>query len=226
MKQKRSLLLLIGYGFAATLAIFYGLVERRSLFVTFVSFHVLVCLCIPFFHGWWEGSLGQNWRLAWGRLEWRGALFGIWLGVFLLTGALAGWWLLLQADVRPDKIRTVLEQWGLGAQWIWWFFLYLVIVNSLLEELFWRGFVLQRLLHGLRRPVAILLSSFFYSLYHLVISAVLFGVPWGCLITLSVFAVGVLWAWMKGMFPSVYPTWFSHLLADLGLVTGLVWWIY
>lgn len=226
MTRIRSLLTLIGYGFAATLAIFYGLVERHSLFSTFVVFHVVVCLGIPLVHGWWEGSLVDNWRRAWGRFEKRGALFGTALGVLLFTGILSGIGLILDKEERSDEIRRVLALWDLDGRWIWWFSFYLVIVNSLLEELFWRGFVLQRLSHVLSRSVAILLSSFFFSLYHLIVATILFGVKWGALMTLLVFGIGIIWGWMKGMFPSVYPTWFSHMLADLGIVTAALLWIY
>jgi len=226
MTQKRSLLLVIGYGFTATLSIFYGLVEKQSLFVTFVCFHLLVCFCIPVLHAWWEGSLRKSWLLAWGKFEGKGTIRGLAFGVLLLIGGTAGIWLLLQAGGRAVQIRGVLEAWGLADRWIWWFSLYLTVVNSLLEELFWRGFVLQRLARSLARSVAVLLTSFFYSLYHLVVSTVLFGYQWGCFITLLIFAVGGVWGWMKERFPSVYPTWISHMLADLGLVIPVIWWIY
>lgn len=226
MIKKRSLLLVIVYGFAATLSIFYGLVERQSLFVTFVCFHLLVCLCVPLIHAWWEGNLSRSWQVAWGKFEWRGAVFGLGLGILLMAAAIAGIWLLLQSDGRPEQIRQTLERWELSRQWIWWFSLYLVIVNSLLEEMFWRGFVLERFVSVLVRSHAVLLSSFFYSLYHLIVSSVLFGFKWGCLITLLVFVVGNVWGWMKARYPSVYSTWFSHLLADLGLVLPVIWWIF
>lgn len=226
LAYKRSLLLLIGYGFTATLTIFYGLVEKQSLFVTFVCFHLVVCLCIPVLHGWWEGSLQESWQFAWGQMEHRGVLFGVTSGIVLFLGASIGIWVLLRTEGRTETVRQVLELWGLNSRWIWWFSLYLVVVNSLLEELFWRGFVLQRFLVVMSRVVGILLSSFFYCLYHLVVLTVLFGFRWGCLMTLLVFGVGCFWGWMKGRFPSAYPTWFSHLLADLGLVIPVLWWIF
>ncbi|MGG1661595.1 CPBP family intramembrane glutamic endopeptidase [Brevibacillus sp. NRS-1366] len=226
MARKRSLLLLIGYGFAATLAIFYGLVERHSLFVTFVAFHLLICLCIPFIHGWWEGTLSESWRHAWGRFDKRGAWYGLFLGTLLLTGVLAGAWILLQPEGRPEKIRQVLAEWDLNDQWIWWFSLYLVFINSLLEELFWRGFVLQRMMLALSPITSIVLSSFFFTLYHLIVTTAMFGFRLGLLITVLVFGAGVIWGWMKGIFPTIYTTWISHLFADLGLVMSVLLWIY
>ncbi|WP_289136723.1 CPBP family intramembrane glutamic endopeptidase [uncultured Brevibacillus sp.] len=226
MTRKRSLLLLIGYGFAATLAIFYGLVERHSLFVTFVSFHLLVCLCIPFLHGWWEGTLRESWSHAWGQFDKRGAFYGFALGLFLIIGVLAGAWLLLQSEGRSENIRRILVDWDLNDRWIWLFSFYLVFVNSLLEELFWRGFVLQRMQRSLSKTMAIILSSFFYTLYHLIVATVMFGLKIGLMITFLVFGAGMIWGWMKGLFPAIYSTWFSHILADLGLVMTVLLWIY
>ncbi|GED70418.1 hypothetical protein BRE01_41200 [Brevibacillus reuszeri] len=226
MTRNRSLLLLIGYGFAATLAIFYGLLERRSLFVTFVLFHLLVCLCIPFLHGWWDGTLRESWRHAWGQFDKRGAFYGLGLGLFLLTGVLAGSWILLQAEGRAENIRRILVEWDLNDRWIWLFSVYLVFLNSLLEELFWRGFVLQRMLQSLSQAMAIVLSSFFYTLYHLIVATVMFGFKIGLLITVLVFVSGIIWGWIKGLFPAIYTTWFSHILADLGLVMTVLLWIY
>ncbi|MFS0556503.1 type II CAAX prenyl endopeptidase Rce1 family protein [Brevibacillus sp. 179-C9.3 HS] len=226
MARKRTLLLLIVYGFAATLTIFYGLVEKHSVIVTFVSFHVLVCICIPIVHGWWEGELRNHWRSAWGSFEWHGVFYGLAFGVLMLTGVLAGLWLLLQEAGRPEAVRKGMEAWGIESRWIWGFSFYLVFINSLLEELFWRGFVLQRLLSSLSLWKSIFLSSFFYTLYHLIIATILFGFVNGLMITFMVFSAGILWGWMKGLFPSIYPIWFSHLLADLGLALAVVLWIY
>lgn len=226
MKRKRSLLLLIGYGFIATLAVFYGLVERESLAATFVSFHLLVCLGIPLLHGWWEGGLADDWRRAWLPFDKQGAVWGLAAGALMLTGILAGIRLLFATGVQPEEIRAVLERWGLTQQAVWWFSLYMAVVNSLLEELFWRGFVLERLLAAMSRFAAVLLSSLFFCLYHLLVATVLFGWRWGVWITLMVLAVSVLWGWLKGIFPAVYATWFSHMLADFGIVLALVIWVY
>jgi membrane protease YdiL (CAAX protease family) len=226
MKRKRSLLLLLCYGFLATLAVGYGLLEKQSLFVTFVAFHLLICLAIPVLHGWREGDMRTHWRVAWGTFDRKGAAYGAALGAFLCVGIVTGMWLLLHGSVRADWIRGTLERWGLTTEWVGRFSLYLVVVNSLLEELLWRGFVLQRLLDGVPRWKAVGISSFFYALYHLILGVVMFGWAWGTLITVLVFATGVLWAWLKGQFPSVYATWISHLLADLGLILVLLIWIY
>lgn len=90
----------------------------------------------------------------------------------------------------------------------------------------WRGFLLQRLERVVTPMTAMLVSSFFYALYHVVIGTVLFGWKWGTIITAAVFCVGMLWAYMKRRYPPIYAVWISHLLADLGIMLALSWWIF
>ncbi|MEJ8544494.1 CPBP family intramembrane glutamic endopeptidase [Brevibacillus borstelensis] len=227
MKRKRALLLLVAYGFSATLAVFLGLVERRSLMVTFVSFHLLVCLLVPLLHGLWEEKLSVQWKRAWIPFDREGMSYGLAIGAMLMTGVMTGAWLLIDGGViDASHVRHTLMKWGVTPGWLLPFSLYLVIVNSLLEELLWRGFVLERLLHALARPAAVLVSGFFYCLYHLIVGVILFGLLWGVLITALVFGTGLMWGWMKGLFPSIYTTWLSHLMADLGIVLVLHLWVY
>jgi len=54
----------------------------------------------------------------------------------------------------------------------------------------------------------------------------MFGLKIGLMITFLVFGAGMIWGWMKGLFPAFYSTWFSHILADLGLVVAVLLWIY
>jgi len=230
MAARRSLLLVISYGFFATLTVFYGLVERQSLFATFVSFHLIACLAIPIFHAYyWEGTLSKNWRRAWGTCGFRkpaGLLLGISSGCLLFMVILYGLQLLFSHEVHPLFVRQVLEHWGLQENWLWFFVFYIIVINSLLEEVLWRGFVLERLLMGTAKRKALVLSSFFYSFYHFILGSALFGVKWGLLVTVLVFAVGVFWGWMKLHHQTVYPTWISHMLADAGIMAALLRYVF
>ncbi|WP_019120614.1 CPBP family intramembrane glutamic endopeptidase [Brevibacillus massiliensis] len=223
------MLYIICYGFFATLTIFYGLVYRHSLVVTFVGFHLLVCLGIPLFHGWREGRLQEIWQRAW-RREWRKRARGLWLGIssgiLLFAAVLIGTRLLLTAEVDALSIRQMLISWGLSPRFIWLFAGYITIVNSLLEEWFWRGFVLERLLISMPPMRSLLLTSLFFSIYHLILGVCLFGWAWGIAITCLVFAAGTFWGWLGLRYQSIYASWFSHMLADLGLMTALVRWIF
>jgi len=142
------------------------------------------------------------------------------------TVAVWGIWMLLQSGISIPWIRLQLEHWGLREQWAFLFAAYMVIGNSLMEELFWRGFVQQRMSAILPRVTVILLSNALFALYHLLLGVVLFGWKWGSVVTVAVFGAGMIWGWMKNRYPSIYPTWFSHLLADAGIMSALFLWIY
>ncbi|UFJ41972.1 CPBP family intramembrane metalloprotease [Brevibacillus humidisoli] len=170
-------LLLICYGFSASLAVYYGLIWRQSLLVTFLWFHLVVCFGIPLAHALWEGGLRKGWRALWrgDDLKRPEAVFvGLASGVPLFAAALAGIWLMMYSGADLSAVRFLLDSWGLAPEWVVLFGLYLGVVNSFLEELLWRGFVLDRLVAWGRRQ-AILINSFFYSLYHLLVATALFG---------------------------------------------------
>lgn len=227
MHRARFLRLAILYGIFATSAVWAGLVWFQSLLITFVLFHLLVCCMIPILHGIGDGSIRKRWSEAFS--VWfastEGLFVGIATGVVLCLAVLAGLYLLIQL-VDKEQIRAIVVRWGLSADWLGLFFTYVVLVNSLLEELMWRGFLLERLESAVKPFFAMLISSFFYALYHLVIGTVLFGWKWGGIITVAVFFVGMLWAYMKRRYPPIYATWLSHLLADLGIMLALSWWIF
>ncbi|MBO8162313.1 MAG: CPBP family intramembrane metalloprotease [Brevibacillus sp.] len=222
-------LLYIGYGFSASLAVYYGLIWRNSLLVAFFWFHLMVCLGIPLLQGMWEGSIRENWRRLWEpkkRARGEAVFVGLVTGVPLFAAVLAGSWLLFQSGVEPSAVRMRLTAWGLAPEWLVPFAFYITVVNSFLEEWLWRGFMLDRLFFMWGRRQALLFSSGFYSLYHLLVASALFGQMWAILITGLIFLVGLLWGGLKLRYGTLYAPWLSHLLADLGLMVVLTKWIY
>ncbi|MCK9907203.1 hypothetical protein MXD63_45310, partial [Frankia sp. Cpl3] len=83
------------------------LIHRQSLLATFFAFHLVVCLGVPLFHAWREGSLRGSWREAWGiaRFSPSGILLGLASGLVLLVSIAAGFWLLLQSSLDAGWIR-------------------------------------------------------------------------------------------------------------------------
>jgi len=216
------------YGLLAWLAVFMGLMVWQNLFATCIAFHLLVCLGIPLVHAWLEGTLRSHWRQAWDIREkdGKGVLIGVGSGLLFALLIPAGIGSLMQTEGSAAWIREALSQRGLTSEWLWPFAVYLIVANSFLEELIWRGFLLQRLRTLTNRAASLALSSLFYAAYHVVVGVVLFGWKWGFIFTLLVFLAGCWWGWLKLRFPSVYPAWASHLLADVGLIISLFCWVY
>ncbi|WP_078428688.1 CPBP family intramembrane glutamic endopeptidase [Alkalihalobacterium alkalinitrilicum] len=94
----------------------------------------------------------------------------------------------------------------------WWQFalLFLIVIPG--EEIFWRGFVFQKLLNWLRPTFAIALSSVLYASAHIYAGTVL--------LLVAALVAGPVWAYLYYRTKNIAIVILSHLIFDLLL---LVW---
>ena len=97
--------------------------------------------------------------------------------------------------------------------------LYISLVNSLLEEFFFRGFLFLGLLDGAPRHLAHGFSAGLFALYHI---AMMLG--WGSpalilLILAALFVGGLIFNRLNENSRCIYPSWFVHLCANLAINT-------
>ena len=90
-------------------------------------------------------------------------------------------------------------------------------VNSLVEEVVYRWFVLSRSETLMPRPAAVVASAAIFTAHHVI--AISTYLPWHLtvLASLGVFAGGVLWAVLYARYRSIWPGWVSHVLADVAI---------
>lgn len=101
----------------------------------------------------------------------------------------------------------------------WGFGLYFVLFNPFIEELFWRGLVYNRLKDIYTPRNALLISSFFFGLWHWVIIQHYFTPLWALWITFMIMTGGVLFGWLYEKTGSLMPSILLHGLgADLPIV--------
>ena len=177
--------------------------------------------------------------------------------VTALTQAVAVWLPLWYPESFPDPLqgahpllkilRTIQEGGDLGVSQLLLYVLAFALVPALCEEVAFRGFVLRGLHHGFRPRNAVLLSSFFFALFHLnvflFLPTFLLGVILGLLTVRSrsllpaisfhllhnsvLIALIPLSRYSDDLLPRlVHDTW--PWLIGLSLVTALalVWWLY
>lgn len=229
MRVIDSLKIYYVYGLMAIAAVSTGLLVFHSLILTFILFHVVTCLGVPVVHGWWEQRLRKNWQdLAnYHVINRRDCLIeGVGSGFVLMIGVLSGFYYMIQTGVSVPWIRTNLEEWGLTYEWLWVFAIYMSVGNSFFEELLWRGFTLERLGRLLSVQGAVMLSSLFYTSYHVILGTVLFGWSWGLLVATLAWVIGCYWAYLRLKYQSLAGPWMSHLLVDVGIMASLIYWIY
>lgn len=140
------------------------------------------------------------------------------LKIALLLGAgailiIQAAYLILQNFIDLGQIKTLLsEQQGITATTYLWVAIYATLGNSMLEEVFFRGFLVQR---GFKRPW--IFSSALFSVYHLTIFISWFS-WWVTLIALfGLFVGGLLFCWLNGDRKSIWNSWAMHVMADVSI---------
>ncbi len=100
---------------------------------------------------------------------------------------------------------------------------YITLCNSLLEELFFRGFAFLALKRTAGSKFAYLFSAAAFSVYHAAILDGWFSPFIFVLMLAGLFAAGLIFDLLASKSRTVYPAWFLHMGANLGINTiGLI----
>lgn len=150
------------------------------------------------------------------RQEWQfGVVLGLAMGALVLGAyAIAG-----TAWIAPTTVRAKAAQIGLDQPWLYLLSAgYFTVINSLVEEYVWRGFVhhhCEKLISGIG---AIALSALCFTLHHTIALAA-YTQNWivVSLGSLGVFVAGAAWSGCYKRFHSLWAAYISHLLADLAI---------
>ncbi|WP_162785185.1 CPBP family intramembrane glutamic endopeptidase [Bacillus sp. P14.5] len=107
---------------------------------------------------------------------------------------------------------------------IWLLMAVLIVLNPYLEENYWRNFIFEELKVSSSAGMAIIISSFFYSLYHLLSLMELFNWPFNVIAVIPIFLAGIIWGFFRHKSGSLAAPILSHVLADTGIM--LVYLVY
>ncbi|MFZ3589870.1 CPBP family intramembrane glutamic endopeptidase [Bacillus sp. DJP31] len=116
------------------------------------------------------------------------------------------------------SLQRIVKEWGFTGIQLIWLVLVLIVINPILEELYWREFMYRRLHQSLGVKGSILLTSLFYSLYHLLSVIPMFTWPLNLISVLPVLLAGVLWGYFRYKLNNIMTSIISHALADLGII--------
>lgn len=101
--------------------------------------------------------------------------------------------------------------------------LYISIVNSLLEEFFFRGFAYLALRGCLPERAACLFSAFAFALYHVAMLIGWFSPAIFLLVMFGLAAGGVIFNLLDRRAGNIYTSWITHICANLAINTvGLI----
>lgn len=161
---------------------------------------------------------------VWPTWSWRGLGAGAVWGAAIAAAILLAFMVFGESLIDSGKVRAVAAQTGLGDPRVFIpFFLYLCLVNSLLEEYVWRWFVYGRcrdLLAGMPGWAAVVVSSLLFTVHHAVALALQMSWQPALLGSIGVLVGGMVWAGLYQRYGSIWPAWISHILADVAVAVA------
>jgi CAAX protease family protein len=204
----------------APLAVYIGLNLANSAALTFLLYHGLLCAAAPLIDLIFikKNSAGAMLRTL-GFTKFKQNLLPA-IGIGLLFGVTTYLFLYLMRPhiLAQDQIELVLAQWRINPRYIVPFLTMMVIGNSILEEIYWRGYIYWRLEKNNAPIVTIGITAIFYTSYHLITTVSLFPLRYALLFSGVIFGIALFWGFMRRRTGSIYLPIITHLLADLGFM--------
>lgn len=214
MRARRRL----GLVFVLTLlpwpAVWYGMYRRDSLIWTFVLYHG-VCL-LP------AAYLGRRLWLPTVRWPTRDQWLALAVATLVaLPLAPIAWHLLGARFIDRTDMLSVVTTRGFRAAWLLPLGFYFVPVNAALEELFWRGVILNELrgTGDALWTLGAIWTAFTFAAWHFLVLHLLLRPGWAEAAVLLILAAGIFLAWLYRRTHSIIvPILWHGLVFDLALI--------
>ncbi len=97
--------------------------------------------------------------------------------------------------------------------------LYISLINSLLEELFFRGFGFITLSKFASKRYTYIISALAFSVYHVSILADWFNIIIYVLFITGLFGTGLFFNWLNDRYNNIFNSWIVHMCANLSINT-------
>lgn len=215
---------------AAPASIVAALVITQDVLAAFAIYHLGMCMVVPYLYERFVHDLSQaEMVLAFGLRDLRDKeawLAGSGVGLLMGLGVLVPYLAVGQQLIPAGEVQAALAAWNLGPEDTMFLFVYMLVFNSGAEELFWRGYVHERLQGWSNRPAALAVTSAAFASYHFFTVFALSGDELVAAVALvGVFVGGMIWAGLRERYGSVLPALLAHGGGTLGYMTVYVVWL-
>lgn len=190
-------------------------------------YFVTKVLIFAFPAAWWQLAERRSWR---GRPrqqppKWAGPkrrtdlTIGLGTGCFIGACIWAGYWLAFRPEIDTQQLVEHSQRFGADRHYVA-LALFLAVINSGLEEYYWRWFVFGRLRAVMNTAAAVALSSLAFASHHFIVlhnllgDAVLAGA-----FTFAVALGGAVWACQYHLTRRLWGAWLSHFLVDSAILS-------
>jgi membrane protease YdiL (CAAX protease family) len=211
---------------ASAASLFAGFTLLRSALAGFVLYYLASCLALPAID-----------LLLLRRIEPRRVpeLLGIkrpgprelalGLGSGLAMAALTlAFLIFFKSSIFGDgRIAAVLAGWGASGENAVLVYIVMLAFNGALEELFWRGYLYDRLRSTPNRALALGLPALFFGAQHVfVVSALIADPALLALVLFGILGAGIVWSLLRERVGGVLPCAISHMLVTAGYMGALL----
>lgn len=197
----------------------------HDLRLTFLAYHLGLCLVLPLLHSLTTGpGLRGHMKLTGLTPRPRGSV-----REGLLTGLVAGGGTFLffllagESVLAPGRAAEAMGGWGVVVGRDTWLVAFMLLVNGPAEELFWRGWLHGRLAGVRPRALPLAAATLAYASYHLATLHALLP-SWGAVLTAfaGVLGAGAWWAWRRERRGDVWAPLLGHAGATAGYMAVYV----
>ncbi len=149
----------------------------------------------------------------------KGLLKSLLLGVGIYAVIVGGFFLTRNVIDYSSVTVSLGGNMGITAQNFLYVSLYISLMNSFLEEFFFRGFGFITLKKYTSRKFAYIFSSSLFALYHVGMLIGMFSVPVLLLLLLGLVAGGCIFNYLNEENDNIYASWFTHMFANFAINT-------
>ena len=149
----------------------------------------------------------------------RGVLTSLFLGVGVYAVIVGGYFLTRNVIDFSNVTAGLTEGMGITAENFIFVAIYISLMNSFLEEFFFRGFGFITLKKYTSRAVAYGFSSALFAVYHVGMLVGMFQFGALLLLLLGLIAGGCIFNYLNEANDTIYPSWFVHMFANFAINT-------
>lgn len=148
-----------------------------------------------------------------------GILKALLLGIGVYLVIMIGY-LLLKGIIDFSNVTTSLtEGMGITAENFLYVSLYISLMNSFLEEFFFRGYGFITLKKFTSRKFAYIFSSVIFAIYHVGMLVDMFNIWTSILLLVGLIIGGCIFNYLNEANDNIYPSWFVHMFANFAINT-------
>lgn len=148
-----------------------------------------------------------------------GLFISLMIGAGIYAVILGGYFLFRDVIDFSGVTASLTDGMGITADNFLFVAVYISVMNSFLEEFFFRGFGFLTLERFVPRPAAYLFSPLLFAVYHVGMLIGMFHPAVLALIMFGLVSGGMIFNALNEKFGNLYPSWLAHMSANLAINT-------